>query len=272
MNIFSRCFNEGVDFVRQIYLNRYLIFELTRRDFRSNYIKNWLGLSWAILEPMFMMIILYLVFTFVRARQGGDFPFAVYLLTGMIAFDFFNKSLTQATKSIKSYDFLVKKVNFRVAIIPMVKIISELCLHLIIMGIVMVILIFTGIYPSWFWFQLVYYILALYIMLVGLSWLTSSIHLFFPDIGGIINLVTRVLFFVTPIFWTTNMFPQQYLVFVKLNPLYYIVDGYRDSFLYHIPFWEKPALTLYFWGFTGISLLVGIIVFRKLRPHFADVI
>jgi lipopolysaccharide transport system permease protein/teichoic acid transport system permease protein len=272
MNIVTRFFREGVDFIRQIYLNRHLIMELTRRDFRSNYIRNWLGLSWAILEPMFMMTILYFVFTFVRIRQGGEFPFAIYLLTGMIAFDFFTKSLTQATKSIKNYDFLVKKVNFRVAIIPMVKIISELFLHLIIMGIVIVILILSGVYPSWYWFQLIYYIVALYLMLVGLSWFTSSVQLFFPDISGIINLVTRVLFFLTPIFWTTEMFPGKYMIFVQINPLYYIVTGYRDSFLYHVPFWEKPELTLYFWGFTGLSLLVGIIVFKKLRPHFADVI
>jgi lipopolysaccharide transport system permease protein/teichoic acid transport system permease protein len=68
------------------------------------------------------------------------------------------------------------------------------------------------------------------------------------------------------------MFPGKYMIFVQINPLYYIVTGYRDSFLYHVPFWEKPMLTLYFWGFTGFSLLLGIIVFKKLRPHFADVI
>ena len=268
----KRFFTEAIDFIRQIYVNRFLIKELTKRDFKASYIKNILGLSWALLEPMFMMSILWLVFTYIRIRKPGEYPFAVYLLTGMIAFDYFNKSLGKATGSIKAYDFLVKKVNFRVAIIPMVKIISELFLHLIIMGIVMIILIFNHVYPSFYWLQVIYYIFALYMLLVGISWFTSSVQLFFPDISNIITLGTRVLFFLTPIFWTIDIFPKRLAIFVKLNPLYYIVSGYRDSFLYHIAFWEKPELTLYYWCFTLLSIIIGVIVFKKLRPHFADVI
>ena len=115
---------EGVDFIKQIYLNRFIIRELTRRDFKTNYINNLFGLSWAILEPLAMMFILWFIFTYVRTSKGMDVPFAAFLITGIIAYDFFNKVINTATRSIKSFGFLVNKVNFRAAIIPLVNVFS----------------------------------------------------------------------------------------------------------------------------------------------------
>lgn len=267
-----RFFIEGIDFIKQINHNRYLIYELTKRDFKGHYVSNILGLSWAILEPLLMMLILLLVFTYLRNGKQMEYPFGVYLITGLIAFEFFSKTLNQATKSIRTFDFLVKKVNFRVAIIPLVKIFSEIFMHVIIIFIVIIILFFNKIWPSIYWLQLFYYIFATSMLLLGISWITSSIQLFFPDISTIVNLATRVLFFLTPIFWEINIFPDKVAKIMRLNPLFYIVSGYRDSFLYHIPFWDKPLITVYFWGLTFFILLVGILVFKRLRPHFADVI
>ncbi len=114
--------------------------------------------------------------------------------------------------------------------------------------------------------------MALSIFLIAAGWLTSSIYLFFPDIKNIISIITRILFFLTPIFWNMNGLPPNTQFILKLNPVYYIVNGYRDSFLYNKGFWEHPLLTLYFWVVCFICLIVGVAVFKKLRPHFADVV
>jgi len=268
-----RFFIEGVDFIRQIFLNRRLIYELTKRDFKTQYADNIFGLSWAIVEPLAMMVILWFVFTFL---QGGktteEFPYSVYLLTGLISYDFFNKSINQGTRSIRTYSFLVRTVNFRIAVIPIIKILSELLVHFIVVGIVIIILICYHIFPSWYWFQFFYYLFAEVILLIGVSWLTGSILPFFPDIAYIITIVMRMLFFMTPIFWSMESFGSKYIMFFAVNPLIYTVNGYRDSFLYHVPVWHHPLLTIYFWGITGLTFIIGVVVFKRLRPHFADVI
>jgi ABC-type polysaccharide/polyol phosphate export permease len=264
---------EGKDFFRQLFVNRLLIFELTKREFKTSYAENIFGLLWALIEPIAMMTILWLVFSFLRSGGNvGDMPYTIYLLSGLLAYDFFNKGLNRGSKSIKSYGFLVKTVYFRIAIIPIIVISSELIIHLIVMVLMVIILIFSGIYPSFFWIQVFYYLLAQYILLIGISWLTASIQPFFPDISYIITIIMRVLFFMTPIFWDMQSIPPAYLKFFNLNPLVYIVNGYRESFVTHIPFWQHGFQTLYFWVFTLITTIIGIIVFKSLRPHFADVI
>jgi ABC-type polysaccharide/polyol phosphate export permease len=264
---------EGKDFFRQLYLNRLLIFELTKREFKTSYAENIFGLLWALIEPVAMMTILWLVFSFLRSGgDTGEMPYTIFLLSGLLAYDFFNKGINRGSKSIKSYNFLVKTVNFRIAIIPIIVISSELIIHLIVMALMIIILIFSGIYPSFYWLQIFYYMLAQYILLIGISWLTASIQPFFPDISYIITIVMRVLFFMTPIFWDLNSMPANYLKFFNLNPLVYIVQGYRESFVTHVPVWHHGFQTVYFWSFTLIVTILGIIVFKRLRPHFADVI
>jgi lipopolysaccharide transport system permease protein/teichoic acid transport system permease protein len=272
MNNIQRFFIEGYDFLNQIYLNRFIIWELTKRDFRTKYVQNIFGLSWALIEPLAMMVILWFIFTFVRTGRGTEVPFALYLLTGLIGYDFFNKSLNSATRSITNYGFLINKVNFRSAFIPIVKIMSEVYLHIIIIAIVGVILILNGIPVTIYWLQIVYYLLAALIFLIGLTWFTSSISLFFPDINYIITITMRVLFFFTPIFWDASTVPEKFLAYFRLNPLYYIVIGYRDSFLYQIPFWDHVQGGIYYWSLTIFFFVFGAFVFRKLRPYFADLI
>jgi len=263
---------EGVDFLKQIYLNRFIIWELTKRDFRIKYINNLFGLSWAILEPLAMMVILWFIFTYVRTGKSMEFPFALFLLTGLVAYDFFNKTLNTATRSIKSFGFLINKVNFRAAIIPLVKIASEVLIHLIILVIVAGILFLNHIPVTFYWLQVFYYLFAMCAMLIGLTWFTSSISLFFPDINYIITIAMRVLFFFTPIFWDVRSIPENILRYFRMNPLFYIANGYRDSFLYGVPFWKHPQDTLYFWIMTLFFFVLGVLVFKRLRPHFADAI
>lgn len=272
MNL-RRIFLEAVDFLQQMYLQRHTIFELAKRDFTSQYIKNYFGLAWAILDPLLLITVLYLVFG-VRFgdRESSGVPFVIYLLTGYITYHFFASVLQQVTSSVSSYSFLLKKVNFRSATLPIVKLLSNLAMHFIILCIAFILLMINSFYPNLYWLQLIYYIFAVYMLLLGIAWLTSSVSLFFPDIKFIVGIISRVLFFLTPIFWNIDRLPENYAFLLKFNPLFYIVNGYRESLVYGGWFWQHPRLTLYYWCLTAVIMMVGIVVFRKLRPHFADVV
>jgi teichoic acid transport system permease protein len=272
MNPF-KLLREAFIFFEHLYNNRYLLFELTKRNFVQKYVDNILGLAWAIIDPLAMMLILWIVFGIgFRSRVTMEMPYIAYLITGLIAYMFFQGALSSATSSLKAYSFLVKNINFRISIIPLVTILSELFLHIIILCIACVILLFNGVLPSFYWFQILYYLLATILLLLGTSWITASINLFFPDISNIISIVLRFLFYLTPVFWTPDHFSEKHNMILKINPIYYIVTVYRDSLLFGKPFWVEWQYGLYYWGFTLIALLVGIFVFLRLKPYFSDVL
>ena len=261
------------DFINQLLKNRNLIKDLTRRDFHSKYIQNYFGLAWAIMDPLFFILILFFVFS-VRYgdKQVLGTAFINYFICGYIAYNFFNNTITQLCGSIKSYSYLIKKVDFHSAIIPIFKILSQVAMHAIIIIIAVIILWINGEPPQFIIIQIFYYTFAICMLLLGLGWITASIYPFFPDIKNIVGIISRILFFLTPIFWSIDGLPERIATILKFNPLYYIATGYRESLVYGVPFWHHPRLTLYYWGITIGLIVIGIFVFKRLRPHFADVI
>ena len=126
--------------------------------------------------------------------------------------------------------------------------------------------------PTIYWFQIVYYLFCTVFLILGISWFTSSVVVFFRDLGQIIAMIVQFGFWLTPIFWSIKIIPEKYHSIIQYNPIHYIVEGYRDSLIYNIWFWEKPDLTMNFWVIALFLFFTGAIVFRKLRPHFADVL
>ncbi len=136
----------------------------------------------------------------------------------------------------------------------------------------MVLILLNHIPFNLYWFQMIYYLVCTLVLALGLGWAFSALNVFIRDVEQITNMGLQIGFWATPIFWDMNMMPSDIQSLLKLNPLFYIVQGYRDSFIYHIPFWQHPGLTLYFWVVTLALLLFGIFVFTKLKPQFADVL
>jgi lipopolysaccharide transport system permease protein/teichoic acid transport system permease protein len=110
------------------------------------------------------------------------------------------------------------------------------------------------------------------VLALGLSWITSALVVFVRDVGQVVLVVLQFGFWATPIFWNLDMMPAQVRMWLKLNPMYYLVQGYRDSFLHFVPFWQHPALTVYFWSVTAVIFIAGAMIFQRLKSSFADVL
>lgn len=226
-----------IGMVSDLIHQRWMVWSLAWRDFRHRYVRNLLGIVWAIIDPLVFVGILYLIFkSGIGNKITDDVPFVVYILCGNIAFDLFN-NLQILTQVIKDHEFLVKKMNFNTALLPASRLISILMIHGIILAIAIIIILISGIHPTLYWFQLLYYTLSLSVLLFGTSLLTSSISLFFPDISHIIPILTRILFFLTPVFWQMDLLSDAVSHWLMFNPMVYIVNGYRDSLLYGKGFW-----------------------------------
>lgn len=187
---------------------------------------------------------------------------------------FFSEALSGGTRALLDYSYLVKKVVFQIDILPMVKVNSALFVHVFFLGFALVLFGILGYLPDLYSIQLLYYSVSMYVFVLALCYLTSALVVFFRDLNQIINIVLQVGVWATPIMWNMDtMDISPVLKFIlKLNPLYYITEGYRDSLLYKRAFWEKWEMTLYFWAVTAVFMLLGNYVFKKLRMHFADVL
>jgi len=261
------------EFLKDIYKNRALLLSLTKNEFKQKYLGNFLGAAWAFIQPTATILIFWFVFQVgFKSKPVGDYPFILWLIAGMLPWFFFADTLANATNSVLANSFLVKKVVFRVSLLPIISILTTLLVHLFFILFMFAMFIYYGYYPNIYWLQVFYYLFALIVLLLGISWITSSVVVFFRDMGQIIAMIIQFGFWLTPIFWSIDMIPKQYHWIIKLNPLVYIIEGYRDSMIYHKWFWEHPGETIYFWSFTIAIFIIGSITFKRLRPHFADVL
>ncbi len=260
-------------FLLDIIKSRRIIFELTKKDFQSRYLGSYLGILWAFVQPTVTILIFWFVFQVgFKSTPVDNFPFILWLMAGIIPWFFFSDAISSSTSSIIDNSYLVKKVVFRVSVLPIIKILSALFIYLFFIAFLFIMFLVYGHMPSLYNLQVIYYLFATIVLVLGLSWITSSLVIFLRDIGQVVGMLLQFGFWLTPIFWSFKMIPEQYHFIFKLNPVYYIVEGYRNSFIYHTWFWEYYNLTAYFWIETLALFVIGALLFRRLRPHFADVI
>lgn len=265
--------NRVLGFVRDIYLSKALLIQMAQRDITSRYLGSGLGVFWAFVQPLITICVMWFVFEvgFKAAPTTGGYPFILWLLTGMIPWFFVSDSIAAGTHSILGNSSLVTNLVFRISLLPIVKVASAFAIHCFFVIIIILALMIKGFMPTWHYLQLFYYCIASCYFLLGLLWLTSSIVVFFKDLDQIISASLQVLFWATPIFWNLDM-AGKYANILRLNPIYYITHGYRNTFINQVWFWQEWKHALYFWGISTVIFILGIRSFKKLKPHFADVL
>jgi len=261
-------------FIRDVYKSKSLLIALAKNDFKEQFLGSYLGIVWAVLRPALFMLIVWFIFSigFKGHVADSDVPFVLYLMCGYIPWFFFSDAVSGGMNSVINNKFLVKKVNFRISVLPIVKILSAFFLHLIFIVILIGVFLLYGYKPTLYWLQLPFYIFMMFLLVLGISWLVAALRVFMKDVAQVISVILQLGFWVTPIFWSIKAVPEKYLYILKLNPMVYIVEGYRNCFIYEQWFWETYKHTPYFLMITFSFLIVGAVVFRRLRPHFGDVL
>jgi len=253
--------------------NLRLVVNLAKNDIKSRYAGSFFGIIWAFVQPLITMVVFWFVFQVgLRNPPVENIPFILWFAAGYIPWIYFNDGVMTSTTCLSEYHYLVKMIKFPIMNLPLVKIISSLFIHCFFVAIVYVMYLAYGYTPNLLWLQAIYYSAALTCLMIGLSLIVSSISVFFKDFGQIVNIILQVGFWASPIIWNAAGMNPAVINILKFNPLYYIVEGYRDTFIWGTPFWDKPLISAYFWIVTIIVFVLGMLIFRKLRPHFADVI
>lgn len=259
----------------ELYRNRRLVLSLAKNDFKTKYAGSYFGTVWAFIQPIVTICVYWFVFG-LALRNGADrgVPFVLWLVAGLVPWFFIQEGLTGGTSALLEYNYLVKKVVFNIDILPLVKTIAALFIHAFFVLFMLLLFALYGYYPGLHTLWVVYFSASLMIFVTGLCMLTSSLVVFFRDLSQIINIFLQVGIWMTPIMWSLEDLLAKYpvLALLKLNPLCYIVYGYREALFHSGSMGSLGWMHAYFWIVTALVWFLGYHVFKRLKVHFADVL
>ena len=261
---------------KELYQNRKLIWKLSKNDFRNKFAGAYFGIIWAFIQPMVTVAVYFVVFQLgLRVQPAATgYPYICWLVSGIIPWFFFSDALPSASNCLLEYSYLVKKVVFKISILPIIKLVAATFIHAFFVGVLLIIAMMYGYMPNLYTLQIFYYSFCLFMLMLAMSYCTCAIVVFFRDLAQIINIGLQVGMWATPILWNIGMlenYPKLRVLF-KLNPLTYIVNGYRSAIYEESWFFEHFYSSTYFWIFTVTLFCVGSLIFKRLKVHFADVL
>ena len=268
----------AISIIRDIAGNLKLISELSKNDLKKRFADSYFGILWAFVSPIVTICVYWFVFTVGMrgaAQDVNGYPYVLWLISGLIPWFLFSEIINSGTSVLLEYGYLVKKIVFNVSILPVVKLVTATFVHLSLLLFTLIIFAGTGHFPDIYMLQIPYYIFALWVFSVACVFATSAVVLFFRDLGQLVNIFMQVFIWITPIMWQDEAVAVNHPVLIsiiRLNPMCYIVKGYRDALINHVWIWDNMGMTIYFWVVTILLFIIGSSIFVRLKPHFSDVI
>lgn len=237
-----------------------------KKDIRGKYKGSFLGILWSFINPLLSVLVYAIVFPYIMRIKVENY--LIYLITGIIPWTFFTSAINMGMTSVLINANMIKKVYFPRIILPISTVTSCLVNFLISCIIVLLFCIGSGIGVSIQILWLPIIVLIQYLMLLGFTFILSSIEMYMRDIEHIVNFILSMAFYVTPILYTPDIFPKKLSWVLKINPMAYLVNAYRSIFYYQ----ENPNII----GLISVSIfslilfLIGYFVFEKLQRGFAE--
>ena len=261
--------------LQENFANLYRIKSITKYELKSDVRDTKLGFLWNILSPAIQIFTFWIVFG-IGIRSGQEvhgIEFLPWMIVGMMVWFFISPCITTGVGCIYAKRTIIMKMKFPVSILPTTVVLKELVNHLVMVVIIGLLLLVLGFQPSIYWLQIFYYMFCAFCFCISLNLITSVLNMFTRDISKLVKSLMRMLLYLTPILWTLDKIEQthQFLAtLLKMNPLYYIVEGYRESIFYGISFYQHPLLTIYFWAITIGMYCVGSWLMFKFKSRFID--
>ncbi|MGB5706746.1 MAG: ABC transporter permease [Arenicellales bacterium] len=250
-----------------------VLMNLAMREIRMQYVGSALGMVWQFITPLVLILVFWVVFSVgFRVQPASGVPFAVWLTAGMAVWFAFSEIVSGSVHAITSHPHLVKKVVFPVQALPLIKVISSFSNHLFFLAILVALMLILGVGTSFHAFQIVYYFFCMVALALGIGWTVAALNVFARDTARLVGVLLQVGMWATPILWDINILPQPWRSIFAINPMHYVVQGYRDSLFYSVPVSDRIGETILFWIITGSLLALGVIIFKRLRPQFADLV
>lgn len=265
-----------VDSLKTFYQKRWLIRYMVQRQMARNYQASYLGLLWAFLSPLLMVVLLTLIFSeiigikFKEVTGNPSLNFGLFLYCGLLPFLAYSQALSRGVNVIRRNSSLVQGVVFPLEVLPLTTMAASLVQNVLGVGALLFVLVLFGQELHLTTLLLPLVLIPQLLFILGLCYLMAVAGTYVPDIRETLRAVIRGTFFITPILWPTGRVPEQYSFLVDYNPLAVLVDAYRNLILNG----KLPDLESAFWFtlFAVALFVVGLVVFNRVKQNFADLL
>ncbi|GAF21951.1 teichoic acid translocation permease protein TagG [Bacillus sp. JCM 19047] len=258
--------------LKEQYENKHLIWRLAAFEQKSKFRLHYLGAFWQLFSPLMQVVVFFVIFG-LGIRQGqdvGDTPFFVYLMCGLIPWFFISPTVLQGSNSIHKKINMVSKMKFPVSVLPTITIAGNSVSFFVMLGILCIVLAIYSVFSGVYLLQLPYYFLCLYAFLYVFTIFSATLATVVRDYYQFLEAGMRMMFFLSPIIWAPDSMPERLLPILQLNPFYYILNGFRDSFIGGTWFFENITYMIYFWTVILLIGFLGATVFKKFKNSFVD--
>lgn len=252
--------------IKEIYNYRHMLINMVQRELRSRYKGSFLGFLWTLVNPLLQLVVYATVFPYILRVQQENY--GMFLFVGLLPWIFFTNSLQNATVSILGNANLVTKIYFPRIILPLSSVCTNLMNYIYSLVILIPALLFTGIELTWnlIWLPLI--LLIEFLFIIGFALPLSALNVKFRDVSHIIGVITFCWFYVTPIIFPMNIFPEIMQQYIELNPMVGIINAFRNIlFLGQQPNFEELAYSIIM---ALITLVIGFLIFKKFEKTIAE--
>jgi lipopolysaccharide transport system permease protein len=248
---------------------RRILYATTLVEIRSRYVGTLLGLGWAVLYPFLFLglyAVVYSLILKVRLQQYTPIEYVMVIFAGLIPFIGFSEALSLSVTSVATNKQLIKNTMFPIELVPVKAVLtSSLSMTVGLIGLIISLWTRGQFHATQ---VLIVPLLALQLAFsIGLGWLLSALNVFFRDVTQAIGIVVLFLMIVSPIGYTRDMIPQPLLVLAYVNPLFYLIELYRQVLVYGVVSWRFWVALL---AMATVSFGLGYAVFQRLKPVFAE--
>ena len=262
-----------MDFIKGLWKNRKLVFQLGKNDFRNRFASTSLGAIWGFAQPFVFMLTYVIVFQYIlETGSNGNYPYVVWFLPGMAMWMYCSDAILTASNSIRNYSYLVKKVVFPVDIIPIISLTSSSFIGMFLILIAIIASSIYGFFPNLL--NVFYIIFCAVCFIIALTRFTSALTTLVPDFSQLLNIMMQLFMWFTPIVWNLDMLNVNMVKIFKAFPFTYLVEGLRQAFMENstIITDNNYMYTIIFWVVTILLYMWGNSIFRKNKKDFADVL
>jgi ABC-type polysaccharide/polyol phosphate export permease len=252
------------ELLRETYRYRELIWALALKELKIRYKRSVLGFLWALLNPMLLMLVLTVVFSTIMSFNIPHY--AIFLLSVLLPWTFFTQSLSYAVESIVGNGELIKKVRVAKLVFPVAAVVSNM-INLLLSMIPLVLIVLVMRHPFHItWLYLPVPLLALTIFTLGGTVFFAAANVYYRDVAHILQIVLQAWFYITPIIFSIDFFPAKYRWIFKLNPIQYILNGFRLSVYYGLLPSAQSIVVSFICAFG--ALLIGFGIFQRHQNDF----
>ncbi len=251
---------------KDLYKYRELLRTSVKKEIRGKYKGAWLGVLWSYLNPILMLMVYSFVFSKIMKIQIDNY--SMFLFTALIPWTFFTVSISQGSLSTVANGSLMKKVYFPREIIPISSVTANAINFLISTLIMLFALLITGVGFSYYILFFPLILLIQYILILGITFITSSCTVYARDLEHIISVFLMALFYATPIVYSLDMIPKQYQFIINLNPMAPIIQAYRDILFYkRMPNFESLGIVALI---SFAILVIGYLIYKRFERNFVE--